>query len=302
MYWPGWSRPEQERGEWTWMRRVVWLWICEEETFQPAAGEEERGGERQEIPDPSIHWTFRTAVCRLIHSPRDISLGDAMALSLFCILYCCSVAQSLSLTLVQPHRLQPARLLCSWDSPGENMEWVAISSSRASSQPRDWTHVSCIAGRFFPTEPQGNPSAFCIHPKFLSQEVWPLAYGSLHLNPLNLWVPEKCPFVGLRLCWCRVVKYKYRIEGSCSTGWSLGSVIGDRLIVGASLMVQKEKNLPAMPEIWVRSLDQEYPWRREWQTTTVFLPEEFHGQRSLEGYSSWGRKESNMTEQLTLCW
>ena len=29
------------------------------------------------------------------------------------------------------------------------LEWVAISSSRGSSQPRDWTCVSCIAGRFF---------------------------------------------------------------------------------------------------------------------------------------------------------
>ena len=29
------------------------------------------------------------------------------------------------------------------------LEWVAISFSRGSSQPRDWTQVSCIAGRFF---------------------------------------------------------------------------------------------------------------------------------------------------------
>ena len=29
------------------------------------------------------------------------------------------------------------------------LEWVAISSSRGSSQPGDWTQVSCIAGRFF---------------------------------------------------------------------------------------------------------------------------------------------------------
>ena len=33
--------------------------------------------------------------------------------------------------------------------------------------------------------------------------------------------------------------------------------------------------------------------------TPVFLPEEFHGQRSLGGYSPFGRKESDMTEQLT---
>ena len=32
----------------------------------------------------------------------------------------------------------------------------------------------------------------------------------------------------------------------------------------------------------------------------AFLPGEFHGQRSLVGYSPWGRKESDMTERLTL--
>ena len=47
---------------------------------------------------------------------------------------------------------------------------------------------------------------------------------------------------------------------------------------------------------WVRKI----PWRREWQPTLLFLPGESHGQRSMVGYSPWGRKESYMTEQLTL--
>ena len=34
--------------------------------------------------------------------------------------------------------------------------------------------------------------------------------------------------------------------------------------------------------------------------TPVFLPGESHGQRKLEGYSPWGGKESDRTEQLTL--
>ena len=34
--------------------------------------------------------------------------------------------------------------------------------------------------------------------------------------------------------------------------------------------------------------------------TPVFLPGEFHVQRSLAGYSPWGRKESDMTERLSL--
>ena len=38
------------------------------------------------------------------------------------------------------------------------------------------------------------------------------------------------------------------------------------------------------------------PWRRAWQPTPVFLPGESHGQRSLAGYSSWGCKESDITE------
>ena len=44
---------------------------------------------------------------------------------------------------------------------------------------------------------------------------------------------------------------------------------------------------------WVRKI----PWRKTWQPTPVFLPGEFHGQRSLEGYSPWGHKESDTTER-----
>ena len=44
---------------------------------------------------------------------------------------------------------------------------------------------------------------------------------------------------------------------------------------------------------WVRKI----PWRRIWQPTPVFSPGKFHEQRSLEGYSLWGRKESDTTEQ-----
>ena len=43
-----------------------------------------------------------------------------------------------------------------------------------------------------------------------------------------------------------------------------------------------------------------FVWRREWQSTPVFSPGEFHGQRSLVSYSPWSRKESASVEQLTL--
>ena len=38
----------------------------------------------------------------------------------------------------------------------------------------------------------------------------------------------------------------------------------------------------------------------EWQPTPAFLPGEFHGQRSLAGYSPRGHKESDMTKYITL--
>ena len=40
------------------------------------------------------------------------------------------------------------------------------------------------------------------------------------------------------------------------------------------------------------------PRRRKWQPTPVFLPGKSHGWQSLVGYCPWGRKESDMTEQL----
>ena len=67
----------------------------------------------------------------------------------------------------------------------------------------------------------------------------------------------------------------------------------------ASLMAQMVKNLPQCGRsrfnLWVRKI----PWRRAWQSALVFLPGKSKGQRSLVGYSLWGRKELDMTERLT---
>ena len=63
----------------------------------------------------------------------------------------------------------------------------------------------------------------------------------------------------------------------------------------STLMV---KHLPAMQETQVQSWVKKIPWRREWQPTPVFLPGEFHGQRSLAP-TVHGVSESDMTERLT---
>ena len=56
------------------------------------------------------------------------------------------------------------------------------------------------------------------------------------------------------------------------------------------------KNLSAVWETWVQSLVRKIPWRREWKPTPIFLSAEFHGQRSLTGYSPWCHKELDMSE------
>ena len=64
----------------------------------------------------------------------------------------------------------------------------------------------------------------------------------------------------------------------------------------ASRVAQRVKNLPAMQEMWVQSLGQEDPWRREWQPISVSLLGKSHGQRSLAGHSAQGHKQLDMTE------
>ena len=59
-----------------------------------------------------------------------------------------------------------------------------------------------------------------------------------------------------------------------------------------SLEAQMVKNLFAIQETQIGKI----PWRTGSQPTSVFLPEESHGQRSVVGYSPWGRKELDTTE------
>ena len=67
----------------------------------------------------------------------------------------------------------------------------------------------------------------------------------------------------------------------------------------ASLVAQIVKNPPAMQETKVQSLDLEDLLEKGMATHYSILAGEFHGHRSLVGYSPWGGKESEMTEQLT---
>ena len=86
----------------------------------------------------------------------------------------------------------------------------------------------------------------------------------------------------------QIIRHRLRILNSrpgTHQSVFLTSTIGDS---GVSLVAQMVKNLPTMQETWFQSLGQEDPVEKEMATTPVFLPGEFHGQRSMVGYSPWG--------------
>ena len=53
------------------------------------------------------------------------------------------------------------------------LEWVAFPFSRVSSKPRDWTQVSCIAGRLLLFEPVGKPKNTEVGSLSLLQAMFP---------------------------------------------------------------------------------------------------------------------------------
>ena len=59
------------------------------------------------------------------------------------------------------------------------------------------------------------------------------------------------------------------------------------------------KNLPANAETQVQALGGEDPLEKEMASHSSILAGKLHGQRILAGYSPWGHKESDTTEQLS---
>ena len=83
------------------------------------------------------------------------------------------------------HRLQPSRLFCPWDYPGKKLEWVAISFSIGSSQPRDQRFISCkwILYHWTTWDRQ------CFLKVSQESSSPPSSCSKLFLHPLNLFPP-----------------------------------------------------------------------------------------------------------------
>ena len=88
-----------------------------------------------------------------LHQGKGDLAGRICSILCCLLLFSCSVVSDSFVTLdcnlpgSSVHGISQARIL----------EWVAISFSRRSSQPRDRTHISCLAGGFFTTELPGKP-------------------------------------------------------------------------------------------------------------------------------------------------
>ena len=114
---------------------------------------------RGQCPLPSTPTKLLSGTGK-IHATRILTQTALLAPALcvcVCVCVCVLAAQSCP-TLCDPVDCSPPDSSVHGISQTGILEWVAISSSRGSSRPRDWTcisHVSCVAGGFFTTEPPG---------------------------------------------------------------------------------------------------------------------------------------------------
>ena len=67
------------------------------------------------------------------------------------------------------------------------LEWIAISFSRGTSQPRDWTLVSCIAGRFFTVWVTGKSMCFTMFLHLLKNQYNHTVLRSVKRSLRNEW-------------------------------------------------------------------------------------------------------------------
>ena len=95
---------------------------------------------------------------------------------------------------LQPDGLQPARLLCQWNSPGKYTEWIAIFSSRAPSGLKPVSlalqAISCIVGDSLPLSHSGID--FTSKKKLFYKKKILASYGysSLQMKKLYLSMPK----------------------------------------------------------------------------------------------------------------
>ena len=106
-----------------------------------------------------IRWTVRAITVLVFKSPlfylmmvpkrEGSNAGNSILLLLCLIVVVIVLVTQLCLTLCYPMDSSPPGSSVRGILQASILEWIAIPFSRGSSQPREWTWVSCVAGRLF---------------------------------------------------------------------------------------------------------------------------------------------------------
>ena len=102
-----------------------------------------------------------------------------------------------------------ARLLCPWDSPGKNTGVSSLPFSRRSSQPRDWTRVSCITGGLFTN--------------------WATREAHIQIRHTAIPTDEAEPHPNVERVLCQIIGCEKKVLYSMVTCFQLSSVMSDSL-------------------------------------------------------------------------
>ena len=168
--------------------------------------------------------------------------------------------------------------------------------------PRSQTGTGTLKARLFPRPPcvtlPGTPESSC--PRWL--HLWALTQptqSKLFPHIFSSGVP--CPSF--------LSEHSHHLSSS-THHWSLSSPtdLSNASHLCLSLSAESAGLLPAWLEVfWKLCFAVQYndlgcnmlwSWREQWHPTPVLLPGKSHGWRSLVGCSSWGREESDTTEQI----
>ena len=138
----------------------------------------------RELPLQQNHIYANLPPLPLCSSSSELSEALCPGLQPFIQAFVHSAAQS-CLTICDPVDCSPPGSSVHGMLQARILEWVAMLSSRGSSQPRDQTQVSCTADGFFTIEPPGKPMVLILPPRkhklatftlynfFLSQHCFP---------------------------------------------------------------------------------------------------------------------------------
>ena len=96
-------------------------------------------------------WPGKVKIMSWVYPVADIFKG-AKSFSVACV---CALLLYSCLTLCDPTDCSPSGSSVHGILQARTLEWAAISFSKGSSWPRDWTQIANIAGRFFTAEPPG---------------------------------------------------------------------------------------------------------------------------------------------------